>query len=108
MDAMVMVPGPDGYGWKLVDDELVIDWTDEKPAPDAVIEMMSCNCKKLCTLENRCSCHENGLLCTDMCKCTSCENKLEEEEIEIGAEEEECEESDDEAEGDDIGEGEME
>ena len=106
LDPMVMLPGPDGYGWKLVDDELVIDWTDDKPAPDTVIEMMSCSCKKPCNLENRCSCHENGLLCTDMCKCTSCENIEDEDDLDE-PEEEECEDSEDEG-GDDTGECETE
>ena len=99
LNAMVMLPEPDGHGWKIVDDELVIDWTDEKPAPDAVIEMMSCKCKKPCNLQNQCSCHENGLSCTDMCKCT-CENKVDDDDDEdVGDDEEVCEESGDE--GDD-------
>ena len=95
-----MLSGPEDYGWKIVDDELVIDWTDEKPAPDAVIEMMSCKCRKPCNLQNKCSCHKNGLLCTDMCKCTFCENKLDEEDDDEDVEndEEECEEVEEEGE----------
>ena len=98
LDPMVMLPGPEDYGWKIVDDELAIDWTDEKPAPDAVIDMLSCKCRKPCNLQNKCSCHENGLPCTDMCKCTFCENKLDEEDGDkdgVG-DEEECEDMEDE------------
>ena len=92
---MVMLPSPDGYGWKIVEGELVIDWTDEKPAPDSVIEMMSCKCKKPCDAKNDCACHGNGLFCTDMRKCVTCENIMDDEEEDFG-EEEECDESDDE------------
>ena len=71
---------------KVEKEELLIDWTDEKAAPDAVIEMLSCRCKKKCE-KNRCECLLNGLYCTDMCKCKSCENRMDDEEIEGGEDE---------------------
>ena len=49
--------------------------TDQLPAPKFSIEMNSCNCKKTNCLGNRCSCAKNGLRCTDLCKCISCENE---------------------------------
>ena len=32
--------------WKLEDGNNCIEWTMEKPAPDAMLEFVSCNCKK--------------------------------------------------------------
>ena len=62
-------------GWKIVNGQLKIDWNDLPLAPDAVLELLSCSCNKECA-NNRCSCFNNGLLCTDVCNCTDvCENK---------------------------------
>ena len=60
--------------------QLVVDWTEQKAAPDAVIEMMSCTCKKTCNKE-KCTCISNGLPCTDVCKCNSCTNRHVEDEV---------------------------
>ena len=43
-------------------------------------EMMSCGCKKKCDTK-KCACVSNGLLCTDMCKCDSCVNRTDDEEV---------------------------
>ena len=75
-----MLPNPDGYGWRIIDGDLEIDWTDDKPAPDSVIEMMACKCKKPCA-ESACDCHANRLPCADMCAC-NCENTLYDDEEE--------------------------
>ena len=41
------LPSPEGNGWYIDDkDELRIKWSEEDPAPCAVLELMSCNCKK--------------------------------------------------------------
>ena len=44
------------------------------PAPNAVIELIKCGCKKSCA--KHCSCYKNGLPCTPLCKCygKSCTN----------------------------------
>ena len=44
------------------------------PAPSAVIELIKCGCKTGCS--SRCSCKNNGLPCTPLCKCydKSCSN----------------------------------
>ena len=48
--------------------------TDVLPAPDSIIEMVICQCKKDC-LSQRCSCKSKNLPCTDLCQCsTLCEN----------------------------------
>ena len=65
LEKMLILPSPDGFGWKLIDEDLEIDWTDDKPAPDSVIEMLACKCKKPCA-ESACDCHQNRLPCTDV------------------------------------------
>lgn len=48
--------------------------TDALPAPKAIIEMVSCHCKKDCS-SARCSCRTKDLSCTDLCQCGSeCQN----------------------------------
>ena len=70
-------PQPDplhnGYH-KDTDGQLRPTMTDALPAPKAIIEMVSCQCKTDCS-SARCSCRSNNLSCTDLCQCSSdCEN----------------------------------
>ena len=51
-----MLPSPDGFGLRIIDGDLEIDWTDDKPALDSVIEMLACKSRKPCT-ESACDCH---------------------------------------------------
>ena len=44
------------------------------PAPDAVLQLLSCNCSRSCKLPD-CSCLSNGLWCTDMCRLQTCDNQ---------------------------------
>ncbi|KAL8594843.1 hypothetical protein ACOMHN_016084 [Nucella lapillus] len=71
-------PDPVGSGWTVerVDgkDILAIDWMNVQPAPDAVLELLACSCRKECTTEV-CVCLMNGLKCTDMCKLQTCDNQ---------------------------------
>ena len=69
------IPNPAENGWKIVHEQLKIDWNDLRPVPDAVLELLSRSCNKECA-NNRCSCFNNELPCTDVCNCTDvCENK---------------------------------
>lgn len=67
------LPPAQNYGWEL--NGLTLDpiLTDNLPAPLALIELSVCGCKGDCST-NRCKCFKNNLICTDMCKCTSCVN----------------------------------
>ena len=48
--------------------------TNSLPAPEAIIEMVRCQCKKDCS-SRRCSCKSNDLTCTELCLCnTDCQN----------------------------------
>ena len=67
------IPEPEQHGWIAYDDELSIDWMSGKPAPQAVLEFMSCDCTRSCTVN--CQCVSNGLKCTDMCRLAECENR---------------------------------
>ena len=59
------IADPIGLGWKIDDGQLVIDWGYERAAPDEILEFMSCQCKKKCTVES-CCCASNQLNCTDV------------------------------------------
>ncbi len=50
--------------------------TDVLPAPEAIVELVRCQCKGNCA-SNRCSCRFRDLPCTDLCLCSSqCENDI--------------------------------
>lgn len=72
------VPSPVGRGWKIekdgADERLVLHWIDGQPAPQAILDLLTCNCSKKCVLPN-CECLANGLKCTDMCRLSDCENQ---------------------------------
>lgn len=66
-------PLQNGYH-KESDGQLKPTMTDALPAPKALIEMVSCQCKRDCS-SARCSCRKNYLSCTDLCQCSSeCKN----------------------------------
>ena len=70
---MQNLPSPLDYGWERVNTSYLAIMTDELPAPLALVELSSCSCKTRCC-NNRCKCYKNHLSCSDMCKCTGCEN----------------------------------
>ena len=60
-------PGPNGYGWTLDKEGLKIQWMLQKPAPDDILELISCSCKKSCKT-NACVCKLlHGVECSDLC-----------------------------------------
>ena len=40
------------------------------PAPDAVLQLVKCGCKKDRCANNRCRCRKAGLQYTDLCSCS--------------------------------------
>ena len=72
------VPSPVGSGWCLEDGKLTIDWMSGEPAPQAVLELLSCQCSRICKLPG-CTCLTNGLKCTDLCRLQDCTNRREED-----------------------------
>eukprot|EP00794_Sanderia_malayensis_P002342 gene2342-2695_t len=77
------VPSLHGFGWKINSDALEIEWMTKSPAPDSILELVSCNCKKAKCATQNCVCVSHGLKCTDMCGCTNCNNDLEEEDDDV-------------------------
>ena len=72
------IPSPHGHGWSVNWYNLEFVWLRSRPAPEEVLELLSCNCKRKCTVDTYC-CFKAGLKCTEMCslKCDNmpCEDK---------------------------------
>lgn len=77
LEAKPKIDDPPGHGWKITGEMLEIEWMRLPPAPDAILELMSCNCKRDCS-NNSCQCRKNNLHCTDACGCDKCVNQMEE------------------------------
>ena len=73
LNAEVDLPSPVGNGWTLNDDVLEIIWMTRPPAPESLVECVECKCKSGCSTM-RCSCRKNELKCTDLCRCSGCQN----------------------------------
>ncbi len=87
----MLTSSPVGYGWSLTGDTLEITWGTQGPAPDSILEFVSCKCRKGCQTK-RCSCSKGNLKCTELCQCSNCENsEIDEEElIDSDCDEEDC------------------
>jgi len=72
------LPPPESYGWERNADEYLPVMTKLPPAPEAIIQLVKCNCAKQRCSDNRCQCRKAGLKCTDLCTCSdddeSCSN----------------------------------
>ena len=67
-------PEPTGHGWTVdSDSNLVIKWMTGLPAPETVLNLLSCDCRKSCSAP-KCACIVNGLKCTQMCRLQDCQN----------------------------------
>ena len=73
LTARPVIPSPDDHGWYFIENEVAIKWNLCKPAPDEILELLSCKCRKKCVTE-KCVCVDNGLKCTDACSLDDCEN----------------------------------
>lgn len=83
------IPPPERHGWLSSTDvdgtkALDIDWRDCSPAPDSVLELLSCSCSKVCVASS-CICLINSLKCTDMCKIQTCDNYEQSNDLQISA-----------------------
>ncbi|KAJ8383302.1 hypothetical protein AAFF_G00222380 [Aldrovandia affinis] len=69
---------PVEHGWARNDDgQLTVEWM-RSPAPEAVLQLLSCNCSRRCKLLE-CQCMSSGLKCTNLCKLQTCDNQPQEE-----------------------------
>ena len=71
-----VVPPPDGHGWDVAGDSITIRWLGSNPAPDEVLELLNCLCKRKCKSED-CVSIQAGLKCTDLCT-AKCDNMAKE------------------------------
>ena len=63
------------HGWRLDDKgNVAVEWMTIPAAPDSVLEFVHCKCSKGCE-NRRCSCIKASLKCSELCKCTGCQNK---------------------------------
>ena len=60
----------------MVDGIYGFQWMDNQAAPDEILELVACDCKKEKCIE-QCQCVLLQILCTDVCKCESkCHNEV--------------------------------
>lgn len=57
---------PEEWGWELRRGQLIPVTTDIPPAPEDLLNVIRCTCKKDCS-SGRCSCRKHGLTCTTAC-----------------------------------------
>ena len=71
-----VIPSPGGHGWEVdnISNVAKFVWLGSKPAPEEVLELLSCSCKRACTVDN-CCCLKAGLKWNDMCS-VQCENMV--------------------------------
>ena len=69
------IPSPNSHGWTIDDGVLRVKWMDLLPAPNSVLELANCKCKKNRCQTKSCTCFKNNLSCTEFCSCTDFENK---------------------------------
>ena len=74
ISVMSKLPPLEQNGWEVRSDEgyLPIKCLN-KPAPEAVLELVKCGCRGQCQ-SAKCCCLRNGLSCTALCKCTDSSN----------------------------------
>ena len=78
---------PEGHGWKSENGNLLVDWMSDAPAPDTVLELLSCTCARSCSNDS-CICLTNGLKCTDMCRLKNCFNMADDNDVEFDSDDE--------------------
>lgn len=77
-----VIPNPLMLGWQMQHDKLMPLLSKEAPAPEAVLQLIRCNCgstniDSANKCSRRCSCRQNNLVCTELCNCTgddTCQN----------------------------------
>eukprot|EP00112_Aurelia_sp_Birch-Aquarium-sp1_P020752 Seg542.2 transcript_id=Seg542.2/GoldUCD/mRNA.D3Y31 product="hypothetical protein" protein_id=Seg542.2/GoldUCD/D3Y31 len=74
LEPITATPSITDFGWSVVDGNVNVVWMTLPPAPEGVLENVSCGCKSGCATK-RCVCKKADLACTSMCSCTSnCQN----------------------------------
>ena len=79
-----------------------IEWCRQKPAPDDVLEFVTCWCVKTMCKTAKYNCSAVGLSCRNACSCSQCDNKAEYAESEGDDENDDDESSEDELDDNDV------
>lgn len=86
---------PENWGWQLVDGRLEPVMTDLPPAPESLLQVIRCSCKRDCSTKH-CTCRKHRLECSaacGFCKGISCQNSsiLEpEDELDLSEVQDQC------------------
>ena len=81
-------PSPVGNGWELENGQLVFTWMTNAIAPDKLLSVITCKCKKTACGSDACTCRKNGLKCSEMCACYDCRNRPDQESKTVDSESE--------------------
>lgn len=57
---------PEEWGWRKAGNSLIPISTLRSPAPDTLLSLVACSCKKGCT--GNCGCRRVGLFCSNLCR----------------------------------------
>lgn len=70
-------PSPTDHGWKMTNNQLMINWSTTDQVPAQLLKFIHCSCQTGKCDSGRCSCLSAKLPCTDYCKCTHimCNNR---------------------------------
>ena len=71
----IAAPSPIGHGWCAGEHGLDVQWMTKDPIPRDMMQHLHCGCKKKPCNSKKCSCRAAQLSCTDICECTTCENR---------------------------------
>ena len=77
------LPNPVEHRWTDIDRSLAVQQRLLKPAPDSILEFVSCSCKKSEYGANHCGCVAVNLTCTDFCGCTYCKKNDSPERVDV-------------------------
>ncbi|KAL7387197.1 hypothetical protein ABVT39_019818 [Epinephelus coioides] len=81
LQQQLQVPSTVEHGWARSDDgQFTLEWIRGSPAPEAVLQLLSCNCSRRYKLPE-CQCMSNGLKCTNQCKLQTCDNQPQEDDL---------------------------
>jgi len=70
-----VIVDPMQLGWHQLDGRLLPVLSKEAPAPEAVLQLVRCNCASTNnTCSRRCSCKHHNLVCTELCRCAGDED----------------------------------
>jgi len=67
------IPDPCTLGWTMDDVGLLPVLSEAQAAPEAIVELLRCNCGVSRCASCRCTCRQNQLGCSELCKCEASE-----------------------------------